>query len=93
MLGVYFKVMNEDALQRKSDSTRSPKTKLRARCPACGAWVNLRDNSEVWDLVECPECNTLLEVVDLRPPTLDYANNSEADEDWEDEDWEDEEQF
>lgn len=81
--------MNDDALRRKSDSVRSPKNKTRARCPSCGAWVNLRDGAEVWDLVECPECNTLLEVVDLRPPTLDYANSDE-DEDWDEEDWDEE---
>jgi lysine biosynthesis protein LysW len=83
--------MNEDALQRKSEGTRSPKNKLRARCPSCGAWVNLRDYAEVWDVVECPECNTRLEVVDLRPPTLGYMNSEIDGEGWEDEDWEDEE--
>lgn len=79
--------MNDDILQRKSDSTRSPKNKLRARCPSCNGWINLRDNAEVWDLVDCPECNTMLEVVDLRPPTLDFARNDVDEEDWEEDDW------
>jgi lysine biosynthesis protein LysW len=79
--------MNEDVLRSKSDSPRSPKTKTRARCPSCNTWVSLRDTAEVWDLVSCTKCNTLLEVVDLRPPTLDYASGNPDDEDWDDEDW------
>jgi lysine biosynthesis protein LysW len=75
--------------QGKFDTPRSPKTKLRAHCPSCNSWVNLSDSAEVWDLIECPECHTLLEVVDLRPPTLDYAN--EAD-DWDEDDWDDEDE-
>ncbi len=70
--------------------TRSPKSKIRARCPACNAPVLLRDNAEVWDPVTCPECDTLLEIVDLRPPTLDYAQGSLED-DWEDDEWEERE--
>jgi lysine biosynthesis protein LysW len=80
--------MNDDPILGKSDKTRSPKSKLRARCPSCSSWVNLRDAVEVWDVVNCPECHTLLEVIDLRPPTLDYAQ----DDTWEDEDWEEDEE-
>ena len=40
------------------------------------------------DLVNCPECDALLEVVDLRPPTLDYASSQDGDDDWDDDDWE-----
>jgi lysine biosynthesis protein LysW len=82
--------MNEDILG-KSDGARSPKSKMRARCPACSAWVHLRDTVEVWDVVNCPECDTLLEVVELRPPTVDYADSGLEAEEWE-EDW-DEEDF
>ncbi len=78
--------MNDDAFER--NKTRSPKGKQRARCPACGAWVTLRDTTEIWDLVNCPECNTMLEIVELRPPTLDYADN--AVDDWDEDEWEDE---
>jgi alpha-aminoadipate carrier protein LysW len=88
MLGV-FASMSDDFFSQKSDGARSPKNKMRARCPSCSAWVNLRDTAEVWDLVDCPECNTQLEIVDLRPPTLDYASSELEEEDWEeDEDWE-----
>lgn len=78
--------MNDDSFER--NKTRSPKGKQHARCPACSAWVMLRDTAEVWDLVNCPECDTMLEIVDLRPPTLDYADN--AAEDWDEDEWEDE---
>ena len=85
-----MKTMNDDVLLNKSESQRSPKSKLRSRCPSCGAWVNLSDAIEVWDLVNCPECSALLEVVDLRPPTLDYASSLDGDEEWDDE-WVDDE--
>lgn len=78
--------MNDDSFER--NKTRSPKGKQRARCPACSAWVTLRDTAEIWDLVNCPECNTMLEIVELRPPTLDYADN--AVDDWDEDEWEDE---
>jgi lysine biosynthesis protein LysW len=82
--------MKSDTFDRKAGTQRSPKGKIRARCPSCSAWVQLRDNVEVWDLVKCPECETLLEVVDLRPPTLDYADAGlEAEEEeWDEEEWE-----
>ena len=79
--------MSDESFER--NKTRSPKGRQRARCPACNAWVTLRDTAEVWDLVNCPECQTMLEIVELRPPTLDYADSS-ADEDWDEvDDWED----
>jgi lysine biosynthesis protein LysW len=77
--------LDDEALQKSEG--RSPKNKLRARCPACNAWVNLRDAAEVWDLVNCPECDTLLEIMELRPPTLDYANTELDDEEWDEEEW------
>ena len=81
--------MSDDVFPNESEKTRSPKGKVRARCPGCSAWVTLRDAIEEWDVVNCPECNTLLEVVSLRPPTLDLASDSLAEDDWEEdeEDW------
>ncbi|MBN1680510.1 MAG: hypothetical protein JW966_09470 [Anaerolineae bacterium] len=78
--------IDDDSLT-KSNRIRSAKAKLRSRCPSCGSEVSLRDSVEIWDLVNCPSCNILLEVVDLRPPTLGYAQD-EVDDDWEEEDWE-----
>ncbi len=80
--------MNDDRLDQLKDNARSPKSKLRARCPACNTWVSLRDTAEVWDVVTCSSCNTLLELANLRPPTLDYAESSVDEEDWDDGDWE-----
>lgn len=80
---------DNDVLRQKSENSRSPKSKIRARCPACNAMVNLRDRAEVWDLVSCPSCNTLLEIASLRPPTLDYA----GDQDLEEDEWDDEENW
>lgn len=83
--------MSDESFER--NKTRSPKGRLRARCPACSAWVLLRDTAEIWDLVNCPECQAVLEIVELRPPTLDYADTA-VDEAWElvdedEDDWED----
>lgn len=60
---------------------------LRARCPECESWVMLKDSVEQWDVVTCPACKAELEVVQLRPPMLDYINGTWDDDDWED-DWE-----
>ncbi len=44
--------------------------RLRARCLVCKTWIDLKEGIERWDLVECPECDTLHELTDLHPPTL-----------------------
>ena len=77
---------NDTLFDSRAGRQRGVKTKLRARCPACSAWVPLRDTVEVWDLVGCPECDTQLEVMSLRPPTLDYAD-SDIEGNWEADDW------
>ncbi len=78
--------MGDNSFEPKSNRERSSKSKgrTRARCPACGNRVFLRDQAEVWDSVTCPSCNAQLEIVDLRPPTLDYADH--AANDWDDDD-------
>jgi hypothetical protein len=53
------------------------------------SYVQLRDSVELWDLFTCLECDSLLEVVNLHPPTLDYVEDDYL----EDEDWEDEEEW
>ena len=60
----------------------------KARCPECLAAIWLKDTIELWDPITCPECHTALEVIKLRPLTLDYIEGWEA-EDWEEnaEDW------
>ncbi len=59
----------------------------KARCPECLAPIWLKDTVEMWDPVTCPECHTALEVVNLRPLTLDFL-----DKDWEDGEFEDDEE-
>lgn len=45
-------------------------SKLRARCPECRTWIDLKDDIEQWDQVDCPQCDALLELTDWRPLTL-----------------------
>ena len=49
-------------------------------CPVCGAGVALAADAVVGELMECDECGTELEVLELEPPTLGEAPESE--EDW-----------
>lgn len=82
-------MFDEDASFDKEIRRRSARAHLHARCPECESSVSLKDSVEQWDVVNCPECGTALEVVQLRPPTLDYADGASWDyDDWEDEDWE-----
>jgi lysine biosynthesis protein LysW len=64
-----------------------------AECPECETQIPLPPDTELWDLVECPNCGTHLEVVELEPPELDYALEEEEWEEEEDEEWLDEEEF
>ncbi|MDH4137335.1 MAG: lysine biosynthesis protein LysW [Anaerolineae bacterium] len=61
---------------------------LVASCPECEARINFDELVEVkvGERVFCPECDIELEVISVKPPTLDYVFD---DEDWE-EDWDDE---
>jgi lysine biosynthesis protein LysW len=52
--------------------------RLKARCPECLAAIWLKDTTERWDPVTCPECHTALEVTNLHPLELDYLD------DWDD---------
>ena len=54
-------------------------------CPECEAKINFDKPVEVGERVFCPECDIELEVISVKPLTLDYAPD---DEDWEEEDWE-----
>ncbi|HEC24152.1 MAG TPA: hypothetical protein ENI95_14670 [Chloroflexi bacterium] len=68
---------------------RPQRNHFKARCPECLAAIWVKDDVELWDPVTCPECHTALEVVRLRPLTLDYMEAEEWDDedDWDDEDW------
>jgi DNA-directed RNA polymerase subunit RPC12/RpoP len=49
----------------------------KAKCPACKKVVQLMEDIKVQDLILCPYCNVLLEVVSQFPPTLDWIEKPE----------------
>ena len=53
---------------------------MQARCPICDGTVVADDYWEVGELVDCDDCNAMLEVTSLDPLTLEEA--PEEDEDW-----------
>ena len=59
-----------------------------AICPSCGEDIKLRENLKIGQMVDCPHCETELEVIDLDPVELDWAYYDD-DEEW-DEDWDEE---
>jgi len=50
---------------------------MRAKCPECEAWVPLPKDAIEGEIVVCPGCGEQLELINMEPPELDYA-------DWED---------
>ncbi len=77
-----------DQLSRRQQN----EARLRARCPVCKTWIDLREDIEQWDLVDCPQCDTLLELTDLRPPALSLVElGDDVDDDliYEDDDFSD----
>ena len=51
-----------------------------AECVECGAEIDLDDDVEVGEIVDCPTCGSELEVVETDPITLELA--PELEEDW-----------
>jgi len=49
-------------------------------CPVCGAVVTINIDNEVGELIDCEECDSMLEIVSIDPPEIDQA--PEEDEDW-----------
>lgn len=49
-------------------------------CVECGAEVDLADDVEVGEIVDCPTCGSELEVVETGPVVLELA--PELEEDW-----------
>ena len=56
----------------------------RGTCPECDADVQVDEDMDKGDVVECEDCGTMLEVVGLDPIELDVAVEEEED-DWEEE--------
>jgi len=55
----------------KAKRERRP-TEMKAKCPTCGAMIDLGNDVEKGDQVKCPHCGEVLKVVRLKPPRLDY---------------------
>lgn len=53
----------------------------RGPCPECDAEVQVDEDTDKGDIVECQECGAVLEVVGLDPIELDLAMEEEE-EDW-----------
>jgi alpha-aminoadipate carrier protein LysW len=53
----------------------------RGTCPECDSEVQVDEESDKGDVVDCPDCGTTLEVVGLDPIELDVATEEEE-EDW-----------
>ncbi|MGC9467352.1 MAG: hypothetical protein ACP5HS_02055 [Anaerolineae bacterium] len=51
-----------------------------ARCPECGAKLQLPENLSRWDRIYCESCNAELEVLSLRPLELEAVYDFEEDE-------------
>ena len=49
-------------------------------CPECAAEVTLAENTEVGEIIVCPDCGVDLEIVALDPVTVQLAPMEE--EDW-----------
>jgi DNA-directed RNA polymerase subunit RPC12/RpoP len=47
----------------------------KAKCPACKKVILLDQEFKVRELINCPHCNTILEIVKKFPPTLDWADD------------------
>ncbi|MEZ4516121.1 MAG: hypothetical protein R3C44_04535 [Chloroflexota bacterium] len=62
---------------------------LTARCPECDARIYLQRRPEAGELMSCPECDTLLEVISVSPLRLDWADDEplESPGNWTDDDF------
>ncbi|MFN2146439.1 MAG: hypothetical protein ACK2T7_13895 [Anaerolineales bacterium] len=46
-----------------------------ANCPACKTTFLLGENQALNDLVDCPNCKAILEIVQLDPPELAWPDD------------------
>jgi len=51
-----------------------------SECPVCGAELSLADDVVKGELIECDDCGTELEVINLNP--VELAEAPETEEDW-----------
>ena len=48
---------------------------LTARCPECDSRIYFERRPDVGEMISCPECDTLLEVISVAPLRLDWASD------------------
>jgi len=73
--------VNRERTQRGEITTEEKENMPRGTCPECDAEVQVDEDTDKGDVVECSDCGTQLEVVGLDPIELDVAVEEE-DEDW-----------
>lgn len=56
-------------------------------CPQCESEIDLADDLEEGETVDCPECDAKLEVVNANPLELDVIPKLEGEEDEEEQSW------
>ena len=47
---------------------------LTARCPECDSRIYFERRPDIGEMISCPECDTLLEVISVAPLRLDWAS-------------------
>lgn len=47
---------------------------LTARCPECDSRIYFERRPDTGEMISCPECDTLLEVISVSPLRLDWAS-------------------
>jgi hypothetical protein len=57
---------------------------MNAQCPECDSWIPVPKSAEVWDTFVCPRCHTELQLINDRPPEVDYADLEDDLEDYDD---------
>lgn len=53
---------------------------LMAHCPECEAVIDVEDDLEEGQTLDCPECGAELEVVNTNPVELDLVSNEDEEE-------------
>jgi alpha-aminoadipate/glutamate carrier protein LysW len=66
--------------REKHNSLRRNDVMANAECPECAGQIPLAANTEIGEILSCPDCGSRLEVKSVSPPSLQPAPKVE--EDW-----------
>ena len=47
----------------------------KAKCPSCKTMIEIQEDTKVQDLITCPHCESILELINNFPLTLDWAED------------------